>query len=78
MKKLIALIEHMNLLQLQKVFTRKKPQQQRAKGIRCVQSSFTPSEQLDFNDIALHIATNTNRTPLERMEGLLTEKTYRR
>ena len=34
--------------------------------------------QLDFNDIALHIATNTNRTPLERMEGLLTEKTYRR
>jgi hypothetical protein len=42
----------------------------------CVQSASYPSEQLDFNQIAQHIAAGTNRTPLERMEELLTEKTY--
>ena len=78
MKKLISLIENMTWLQVKHVFGAKEQQTQRAKNIRCVQSSYTPTEQLDFNDIALHIATNTNRTPLERMEGLLTEKTYNR
>jgi hypothetical protein len=42
----------------------------------CVLSASYPSEQLDFNQIAQHIAKGTNRTPLERMEELLTEKTY--
>ena len=44
----------------------------------CVQSSSLPNEQLDFNAIAQHIAENTNRKPFERMEALLTEKTYKR
>ena len=44
----------------------------------CVQSSSYPSEQLDFNAIAQHIAEHTNRKPFERMEALLTEKTYKR
>lgn len=52
--------------------------------IRCVQSSSYPSDwnhnddAIDFNAIAQHIAQHTNRTPLERMEDLLTEKTYAR
>lgn len=44
----------------------------------CVQSASYPTEQLDFNQIAQHIAAGTKRTPLERMEGLLTEKTYKK
>ena len=44
----------------------------------CIQSSSYPTEQLDFNQIAQHIANGTNRTPLERMEELLTEKTYQK
>jgi hypothetical protein len=44
----------------------------------CVQSSSLPQHELSFNEIAEHIARNTNRTPLERMEDLLTEKTYGR
>jgi hypothetical protein len=44
----------------------------------CVQSSSYPTEQLDFNQIAQHIANGTNRTPLERMEELLNEKTYQK
>lgn len=44
----------------------------------CVQSSSYPNEQLDFNAIAQHIAEHTNRKPFERMEALLTEKTYKR
>jgi hypothetical protein len=44
----------------------------------CVQSSSYPTEQLDFNEIAQHIAQGTNRTPLQRMENLLTEKTYQK
>ena len=44
----------------------------------CVQSASYPNEQLDFNQIAQHIANGTNRTPLERMEELLTEKTYQK
>jgi len=44
----------------------------------CVQSSSYPTEQLDFNQIAQHIANGTKRTPLERMEELLTEKTYQK
>jgi len=44
----------------------------------CVQSSSYPSEQLDFNAIAQHIAESCPRKPFERMEALLTEKTYKR
>ena len=44
----------------------------------CVQSSSYPTEQLDFNQIAQHIAAGTKRTPLERMEELLNEKTYQK
>lgn len=44
----------------------------------CVQSSSYPSEQLDFNAIAQHIADSSPRKPFERMEALLTEKTYKR
>lgn len=44
----------------------------------CVQSSSYPSEQLDFNAIAQHIADASPRKPFERMEALLTEKTYKR
>jgi len=44
----------------------------------CVQSSSYPSEQLDFNAIAQHIAESVPRKPFERMEALLTEKTYKR
>ena len=44
----------------------------------CVQSSSYPTEQLDFNTIAQHIADASPRKPFERMEALLTEKTYKR
>ena len=44
----------------------------------CVQSASYPSEQLDFNAIAQHIAESVPRKPFERMEALLTEKTYKR
>ena len=44
----------------------------------CVMSSSLPSEQLDFNAIAQHIADSSPRKPFERMEELLKEKTYRR
>lgn len=44
----------------------------------CVQSSSLPQHELSFNEIAEHIAAHTNRTPLERMEDLLSEKTYKR
>jgi len=44
----------------------------------CVMSSSYPSEQLDFNAIAQHIAESSPRKPFERMEALLTEKTYKR
>jgi hypothetical protein len=44
----------------------------------CVQSSSYPSEQLDFNAIAQHIADASPRKPFERMEALLKEKTYKR
>ena len=44
----------------------------------CVQSSSYPSEQLDFNAIAQHIADSSPRKPFERMEALLTEKTYKK
>jgi hypothetical protein len=44
----------------------------------CVQSASYPTEKLDFNQIAQHIAAGTKRTPLERMEELLTEKTYQK
>lgn len=44
----------------------------------CVQSSSLPQHELSFNEIAAHIAEHTNRTPLERMEDLLSEKTYAR
>jgi hypothetical protein len=44
----------------------------------CVMSSSYPKEQLDFNAIAQHIADASPRKPFERMEALLTEKTYRR
>lgn len=44
----------------------------------CVQSSSYPSEQLDYNAIAQHIADASPRKPFERMEALLKEKTYRR
>lgn len=46
------------------------------KKFRCVQSSSYPSEQLDYNALAQHIANSVPRTPLERMEELLNEKTY--
>jgi len=42
----------------------------------CVQSSSYPSEQLDYNELAQHIANSVPRSPLERMEDLLTERTY--
>lgn len=44
----------------------------------CVMSASYPQEQLDYNQIAQHIAKGTNRTPLQRMEELLTEKTYQK
>jgi hypothetical protein len=44
----------------------------------CVQSSSYPTEQLDFNAIAQHIADASPRKPFERMEALLKEKTYKR
>lgn len=44
----------------------------------CVMSSSYPTEQLDFNAIAQHIADSSPRKPFERMEALLTEKTYKR
>jgi hypothetical protein len=44
----------------------------------CVQSASYPKEQLDFNTIAQHIADASPRKPFERMEDLLTEKTYKR
>ena len=44
----------------------------------CVQSASYPIEQLDFNAIAQHIAESVPRKPFERMEALLTEKTYKR
>lgn len=44
----------------------------------CVQSASYPVEQLDYNTIAQHIAAGTKRTPLQRMENLLTEKTYQK
>jgi len=44
----------------------------------CVMSSSYPTEQLDFNAIAQHIAESSPRKPFERMEALLTEKTYKR
>jgi len=44
----------------------------------CVQSSSYPTEQLDFNAIAQHIAESVPRKPFERMEALLKEKTYKR
>jgi hypothetical protein len=44
----------------------------------CVMSSSLPTEQLDFNAIAQHIADSSPRKPFERMEALLTEKTYKR
>jgi len=43
---------------------------------RCVQSSSYPTDQLDYNQLAQHIAQQTNRTPLERMTDLLKENTY--
>ena len=42
----------------------------------CVQSSSYPTEQLDYNALAQHIANSVPRSPLERMEDLLTERTY--
>jgi hypothetical protein len=42
----------------------------------CVQSSSYPTEQLDYNTLAQHIANSVPRSPLERMEELLTERTY--
>lgn len=42
----------------------------------CVQSASYPTQELDYNQLAQHIAEGTNRTPLQRMENLLTEKTY--
>jgi hypothetical protein len=44
----------------------------------CVMSSSYPSEQLDFNAIAQHIADSSPRKPFERMEALLKEKTYKK
>jgi hypothetical protein len=44
----------------------------------CVMSSSLPTEQLDFNAIAQHIADSSPRKPFERMEALLKEKTYKR
>jgi hypothetical protein len=44
----------------------------------CVQSSSYPSEQLDYNELAQHIANSVPRSPLERMEDLLTERTYQK
>jgi hypothetical protein len=44
----------------------------------CVMSSSYPTDQLDFNEIAQHIADSSPRKPFERMEALLTEKTYKR
>lgn len=44
----------------------------------CVQSSSYPSHQLDYNELAQHIANSVPRSPLERMEDLLTERTYQK
>jgi hypothetical protein len=47
------------------------------KKFRCVQSSSYPpnwkhnDNEVDFNAIATHIATEVNRTPYERMQDLL-------
>jgi hypothetical protein len=44
---------------------------------RCVQSSCYPlnwkhnTDQIDFNEIANHIANEVNRTPYERMQDLI-------
>lgn len=48
----------------------------------CVQSSSYPNgwkhnnDAIDFNALAQHIANSVPRSPLERMEDLLTERTY--
>jgi len=42
----------------------------------CVQSASYPTENLDYNQLAQHIANSVPRTPLERMTELLTERTY--
>lgn len=42
----------------------------------CVQSASYPSEQLNYNELSQHIANSVPRSPLERMEDLLTERTY--
>lgn len=44
----------------------------------CVQSASYPDIVLDYNQLAQHIANSVPRTPLERMEELLTERTYQR
>lgn len=44
----------------------------------CVQSASYPVEQLDYNQLAQHIAAGTKRTPMQRMENLLIEKTYQK
>lgn len=44
----------------------------------CVQSASYPTHQMSYNEIAQHIANSVPRTPLERMEELLTEKTYQK
>lgn len=41
----------------------------------CVMSSSFPSQEMDFNQHAQHIANKLNRTPFERMSNLLQEKT---
>lgn len=42
----------------------------------CVQSASYPELTLSYNELAQHIANSVPRTPLERMEELLTERTY--
>jgi hypothetical protein len=48
----------------------------------CVQSSSYPNDwnhntdEIDYNALAQHIANSVPRSPLERMEDLLTERTY--
>jgi hypothetical protein len=42
----------------------------------CVQSASYPTHELSYNELAQHIANSVPRTPLERMEDLLTERTY--
>ena len=44
----------------------------------CVQSASYPTEKLDYNQLAQHIANSVPRSPLERMEDLLTERTYQK